>query len=555
MRYQAHRVIVMLLCLCPFVTHAQSMDEYRQQLLSKYNNFVNKAKEDYRAYRDRVNAEYADFMRRAWTREEAQPAKPLPKRPEPPQPVVRKPSDIPQFDAIPFGEVKDLKKPDIPKPQPVVPIDELEALVITAPDNNLNDNSNDNEKPQEEARPKDEKPKDEAPKDERLKDERLKDEKPRDKKPKEQVPPVTKPREPKAAGFSFQWCRQTWNVPLEQQHRFRLKSVSESDVADAWQVLSGAKYAGVVAACLKIRDKYQLPDWGYLRFLEAMSDAFMPGQQNEARLLEMFILTQSGYRVRIARCDGRLFLLVPSTGNIYEYSYIKFGGQQYYVTDKESRSGSFYVMERDFPRAQPFVWQMDNLPSLTSEAKTRELQAQRFPDVRVTVETSRSLVSLLNDYPRCGDWDSYAQASLSKQAKEGLYPALRQYIEGKNQAEAVEILLDFVQSALDYKTDDQQFGEERPLFGDETLYYPFCDCEDRSILFSILVRELLGLKVVLLHYPEHLATAVCIGDDVKGDYVMLDGRRYVVCDPTFIGGHVGEAMPSYKKTKATIIKL
>lgn len=545
MRYQAHRVIVTLLCLCPFVTHAQSMDEYRQQLLSKYNSFVNKAKEDYRAYRDRVNAEYADFMRRAWTREEAQPAKPLPKRPEPPQPVVRKPLDIPQFDAIPFGEVKDLKKPDIPKPQPVVPIDELEALVITAPDNNLNDNSNDNEKLQEDARPKNERPKDEAPKDERLKD----------KKPKEQVPPVNKPREPKAECLSFQWCRQTWNVPLEQQHRFRLKSVSENDVADAWQVLSGAKYAGVVAACLKIRDKYQLPDWGYLRFLEAMSEAFLPGQQNEARLLEMFILTQSGYRVRIARCDGRLFLLVPSTGDIFEYSYIKFGGQQYYVTDKESRSGSFYVMERDFPRAQPFVWQMDNLPSLTSEAKTRELQAQRFPDVRVTVETSRSLVSLLNDYPRCGDWDSYAQASLSKQAKEGLYPALRQYIEGKNKAEAVEILLDFVQSAFDYKTDDQQFGEERPLFGDETLYYPFCDCEDRSILFSILVRELLGLKVVLLHYPEHLATAVCIGDDVKGDYVILDGSRYVVCDPTFIGGHVGEAMPSYKKIKATIIKL
>ena len=31
-----------------------------------------------------------------------------------------------------------------------------------------------------------------------------------------------------------------------------------------------------------------------------MSEAFLPGQQNEARLLEMFILTQSGYRVRIA---------------------------------------------------------------------------------------------------------------------------------------------------------------------------------------------------------------------------------------------------------------
>ena len=198
---------------------------------------------------------------------------------------------------------------------------------------------------------------------------------------------------------------------------------------------------------------------------------------------------------------------------------------------------------------------MNKLPVLTSEDQSRTLKAQRFHEVQATVSVSKNLVAFMKDYPRCGDWDSYAKASLSEQAKEGLYPALRQYIEGKNKVEAAELLLDFVQTAFDYQTDDQQFGEERPLFGDETLYYPYCDCEDRSILYSILVRELLGLDVVLLHYPEHLATAVCFSDDVKGDYVMLSGKRYVVCDPTFIGGHVGEAMPSYKKTQATIIKL
>ena len=533
-----------------FATHtsAQSFEDYKRQQQAKYNSYVQKKTDEYRAYRDRVNAEYADFMRRAWTREEAQPAKPLPKRPEPPQPIVRDPLNIPKFDAIPFGEVKDLKKPELPKPQPVVPIDELEALVITAPDNNLNDNSNDNEKPQEDARPKDEKPKDEAPK-----DERLKDEKPRDKKPKEQVPPVTKPRVPKAEGFSFQWCRQTWNVPLEQQHRFRLKSVSENDVADAWQVLSGTKYAGVVAACLKIRDKYQLPDWGYLRFLEAMSEAFMPGQQNEARLLEMFILVQSGYQVRIARAGNRLYLLVPSSGEIYDYTYIRLGGRNFYVVDKGARSGSFYIL--DFPREQPFAWQMNKQPLLSSEGKTRSLQGVRYSEVRATVSVSQGLMELLNGYPRCNDWNFYAAASLSEQAKSSLYPALRQSIEGKSKKEAVDILLDFVQTAFQYQTDDRQFGEERPLFGDETLYYPYCDCEDRSILFSILVRELVGLDVVLLNYPEHLATAVCIGGDVPGDYVMLDGRRYIVCDPTYIGSRVGEAMPSFKRTKATVIKL
>lgn len=442
-------------------------------------------------------------MRKAWTREEAEPAKPLPKRPEPPKPVMREPLELPKFDAIPIGDLIVTKMPNLKKPQPIIPIEELEQLVITKPKDNLNDKEND--KTEE--------------------------------------------------GFTFQWCGQTWRVPLEPQHRFHLHSTKEMDVADAWKTLSEAKFATIVAACLKVRDTYQLPDWGYLHFLKTIANAFLPEMKNEAQLLVMFILSQSGYQVRIARCNEQLYLLVPSSGEIYEYTYLILGGRKYYVIDKSVGRGSFYVYERDFPREQPFVWQMKELPRLSAEDATRTLKAQQYPEVQVTVDISKGLMEFMKDYPRCNDWNAYALASLSEQAKASLYSALRQVIKGKNKVEAVNILLNFMQTAFDYKTDEQQFGKERPLFGDETLYYPFCDCEDRSILFSILVRELLELDVILLNYPEHLATAVRFDNDVQGDYVMLESKRYVVCDPTYIGSHVGEAMPCYKNTKATIIKL
>jgi hypothetical protein len=87
------------------------------------------------------------------------------------------------------------------------------------------------------------------------------------------------------------------------------------------------------------------------------------------------------------------------------------------------------------------------------------------------------------------------------------------------------------------------------------LYYPYADCDDRSILLSRLVRDLLGLKCILIYYPGHLAMAVNFTDDVKGDYILLNNQRYVVCDPTYIGAPVGLTMPEMDNSKATVILL
>lgn len=109
--------------------------------------------------------------------------------------------------------------------------------------------------------------------------------------------------------------------------------------------------------------------------------------------------------------------------------------------------------------------------------------------------------------------------------------------------------------SLVYEYDDKVWGGDRAFFADETLYYPYCDCEDQSILFSRLVRDLLGLEVVLVYYPGHLATAVQFTENITGDYVAMNGKRYVICDPTYIGAPVGATMPEMDNAKAKIILL
>lgn len=172
----------------------------------------------------------------------------------------------------------------------------------------------------------------------------------------------------------------------------------------------------------------------------------------------------------------------------------------------------------------------------------------------VTMSENKNLMDFYNDYPKCL-WTNYSWAGLSDETKAKLYPMLRNGIKGKSQIEAANRLINFVQTAFAYKTDGEQFGYERSLFADETFFYPYSDCEDRSILFSILVQDLLGLEVVLLHYPEHLATAVHYTEHLDGAYFTMDGKNYYISDPTYIGANVGECMPRYITVNPEVLKL
>ena len=46
-----------------------------------------------------------------------------------------------------------------------------------------------------------------------------------------------------------------------------------------------------------------------------------------------------------------------------------------------------------------------------------------------------------------------------------------------------------------------------------------------------------------LHYPGHLTLTVCFTEKVKGDYILLNGVRYVICAPTYINVSVGVSIP------------
>mgnify|MGYP003296526217 CR=1 FL=1 len=151
---------------------------------------------------------------------------------------------------------------------------------------------------------------------------------------------------------------------------------------------------------------------------------------------------------------------------------------------------------------------------------------------------SNCLLNFYSSYPQTS-FPVYAKATPDKCFSNTLLQSLSGKIKGLNQVEALGQILKMMHNDFAYKTDTEQFGYEKVFFCEENFQYSYNDCEDRAILFSFIVRSLLGLDVILLEYSNHVNCAVAVDGVDKGMYVNLHGRKFYVCDPAYIGASIG----------------
>lgn len=64
------------------------------------------------------------------------------------------------------------------------------------------------------------------------------------------------------------------------------------------------------------------------------------------------------------------------------------------------------------------------------------------------------------------------------------------------------------------------------------------------------------MPVIGLEYPNYFATAVYLGENINlnGDIILYEGKKYYVCDPTYIGASIGMAIPQYKNVNPIVFK-
>ena len=375
-----------------------------------------------------------------------------------------------------------------------------------------------------------------------------------------ETPPTVE--EKKYEPMPFVYCGTEMSVRLNESLRFYMGELSPQKVGDVLDMLSGGKYDNALYDCLSLRKKYNLCDWAYLCMLRSMCDQYCGEGSNESALLTVYLLGQSGYRFRYAMAEGRLYLLVGSDCIVYNRDNFKID-DIYYIPLMDELPKDIYLCPASMPREQCISPIIDRHPLLQySPTEEKAWVAKTNLADTITVSVNRNLIDFYNSYPKFepnievpSRWACYASIPLDEKVREQLYPRLKALIQGKSKKEAVGYFLNWIQYAFPYELDAKVWGGDRTFFPEETLHYEYCDCEDRAILLTRIVRDLLGLKCALVYYPGHLATAIRFEEEVRGDSFEYDGETYTVCDPTYFGADVGHQMPNMDVDAARLMLL
>lgn len=339
--------------------------------------------------------------------------------------------------------------------------------------------------------------------------------------------------------FSFYGTEVEADVP-SAYGSFHPAGIKEKDVGAFWERLGKGRYQAVVDCCRRYKSSLNMNDWAVFEWIAALARAVFPEDINgEQAVFTVFILNQVGLMSKVARVDDDIVCLFASMQPIYARKFVEVGTYRFYLAGENSPASSVYTYQFDAgTRLRPFDMRLKGALMTTSVPDWYADRHSAALRTELHLPMFSGLLDFYGSYPQV-DVALYAMAAPERAFAKALTSAVSGALVGKSEIESLNVLLNFLQLDFDYQTDNTQFGYERPFFCEENFRYPYNDCEDRAVLFSYLVRELLGLDCILLDYTGHIDCAVRTNQAVTGNYVRRGNDRYYVCDPTYIGSVVG----------------
>ena len=345
-----------------------------------------------------------------------------------------------------------------------------------------------------------------------------------------------------ANNFSIEFYNGTFNFEIDPSSKIEFNSeLSQQAIKDFYDKLNKSNYHSVLEALIKYKEKHQLNDWIYYQLIRKTAQKISPKTENYHRytLYKWFLLSKSGYDARLSIGNNRMIFIVRNDENTNDIPFFSIEGNKYMCLNYHDYgkidfdTDKVYPIQISIPKAKhSFSYKVTRMPDFRPESyREKEVLFQyKQKAYHFQIKLNPEVENIFANYPGV-DFESYFNIPLSHETYSSLIPVLKKNLEGMSQKKGIDYLMRFTRYAFLYQNDEENFGKEKRLSPELTLFSKYSDCDDRAGLFFYLVKEIYNLPMIALLYPTHISMAVQF-DKPVGKSIIYNGQRYSVCEPT-----------------------
>ncbi len=359
-----------------------------------------------------------------------------------------------------------------------------------------------------------------------------------------------------ATNYSIPFCSGTFNFKADKTISINVQQTPKDNAAQSFYAsLNSGNYKPVIDSLLLYKSKYQLNDWVYYQLIRRTAQQLSPKKDNYFRytLYKWFFLTKSGYDARLAVANDKIIFYVYNNEDIEDIPFFMVEGNKYICLNYHDYGSIDFAIEKAYPVSikvpeakKQFSYKITRMPDFKRENyEEKDLEFNyKHKDYHFKIKLNPEVESIFKNYPIV-DFESYFNIPLSNETYSSLIPLLKKNIGKMSRKKGVNYLMQFTRYAFLYRDDEKNFGKEKRLSPELTLFSEYSDCDDRAALFFFLVKEIYNLPMVALLYPTHITMAVQF-DKPMGKPIEYKGKKYTLCEPTLQPGNLAMGQVSSK---------
>jgi hypothetical protein len=340
----------------------------------------------------------------------------------------------------------------------------------------------------------------------------------------------------------FEFYGSTFNLGFDKSVIVDVPQVLTSrTIKDFYKQMDAGQYQPTIDSLTGYKERHQLNDWLYYQLIRKTAGEVSPKADNYSRytLYKWFLMVKSGYDARLALSGDKIIFYILNNEDVSDIPFFMIDDKKYMTLNYHDyvkldlQKDKPIPVKIDVPGAdKAFSYKVTKMPDFKPDSYISKLlnfsyhNREYYFDVKLNTDVGR----IFANYPVV-DFESYFNIPLSKETYNSLIPLMKKNVSGMNQKKGVDYLMRFTRNAFLYEDDEQNFGKEKRLSPEETLFSKYSDCDDRAALFFCLVKEIYNMPMIVLLYPTHINIAVQFSKPV-GTPIVYNGKIYSECEPT-----------------------